>query len=521
MPPRNVLLRNAPLASSGAAIHARADGGGPKSAATMMLRSLIRLAPTLLAAVSLAASPLAAAERSRAPRRAVAQVSGVGSLDQAFARAFAGNPDIQAQRAQVRATRETITQARSAMLPQVSASAYAGVLATRSVLRGTGTNVVDGATLGQRGVALTATQNLFDGWRTQNSVHQAQVLTVSQRLQLDAIEQAVMLDVATTYIAVLTGQALVEAQRTNVGFLSQTLGTTRTRLASGVATPTDVSQAEARLSRGQADLVAAEADLLISRDRFLRLVGAPPASRLTPVRNLERLMPASREASREQAGRSNPAVLAAAERVKAAEAGIRIAQGQLLPQVTLQGQAARDLDLDSGTRRTDSLSLSGRVTVPLYSGGGLESQVRQAQELAGLSRFQLDAARLQARSAAYAGHTAYDSAGATVRAGLAEVRAAEVTVDGMRRQLEAGTRTVTELLNAQQDLIAARSRLIQAQGDRLLATYTVTAALGRLQLPRIGVRAPTPPVVAPRSDLDVRFDAWRDLRPPPVTPARR
>ena len=484
-------------------------------------RPLVYLAP-MLAALLAGAVPAWGAEtgastprETHRARRAAAVPAGVSTLEAALARAFATNPDIQAQRGQVRATRETISQARAGTLPQVSATAYAGVLATRSVLRGNGANVVDGSTVPQRGVALTATQSLFDGWRTPNSVAQAQWLTEGQKQQLRAVEQATLLDVATSYVAVMTGHSLVEVQQRNIAFLSSTLGNARSRLASGVATPTDVSQAEARLSRGQAELSAAQADLLIARDRFARLVGAPAAARLRPMRPLDSLLPPSREASRDIAATGNPAVLAAAEQVRAADAAVRIAQGQMLPQVAIQGQVARDLDLDSGTRRVDSAQMIGRVTVPLYSGGAPESQVRQAQELLGAARLQLDSTRLQARSAAFAGHTAYQNAAATIRAATAEVRAAEVSVDGMQRQVEAGVRTLVELLNAQQDVIAARARLIQAQGDKVVATFAILAATGRLEPARLGIATLVPPVPAPRSDVDVRFDAWRDLRPPP------
>lgn len=466
-----------------------------------------------------------ATQQRPAPRsRPAAAPTGVSSLEAALARAFATNPDIQAQRGQVRASSEGIAQARAAGLPQVSATAYAGVQATRSILRGTPTNTTDGATLGPRGVALIATQSIFDGGRTQNAVIQAQRLTEGQRQQLRAVEQSILLDVATSYVAVLTGYALVDVQRRNIGFLASTLSNARTRLASGVATPTDVAQAEARLSRGQADLSAAEADLQIARDRFARLVGAPAAVQLRPVRPLTALLPQSRETARDLAGTGNPAVLAAMEQVRAADAAVRVAQGQLLPQVSVQGVLARDMDTDTSTRRVDSAQMVGRLTVPLYAGGGPEAQVRQAQELLGAARLQLDSARLQARSAAYAGYTAYLSAGATIRAATTESKAAEVSVDGMQKQVEAGVRTLVELLNAQQDLTIARGRLIQAQGDRIIATFTILAATGRLEPARLGIASLVPagqPVAPPRSDLEVRGDAWRDLRVVPQPDAQR
>ncbi|MCZ8313762.1 TolC family outer membrane protein [Phreatobacter sp.] len=488
--------------------------------------SLIALAVAALAAGFVAPAIAEGTQpRSAQGSRPPAAPVGITTLEAALARAFATNPDIQAQRGQVRATAESIAQARAAGLPQVSATAYAGVLATRETLRGTPTNTINSATVGMRGVGLVATQSLFDGGRTQNSVIQAQRLTEGQRQQLRAVEQSILLDVAASYVAVLTGHALVDVQRRNIGFLNTTLSSARTRLSSGVATPTDVAQAEARLSRGQADLAAAEADLQIARDRFARLVGAPAANQLRPVRSLDALLPSSRDSSRDLAGTGNPAVLAATEQVRAADAAVRIAQGQMLPQLSMQGAVARDLDTDASTRRTDSAQLTGRLTVPLYAGGGPEAQVRQAQELLGAARLQLDSARLQARSAAYAGYTAYLSAGATIRAATTESKAAEVSVDGMQKQVEAGVRTLVELLNAQQDLTIARGRLIQAQGDRIVATFSILAATGRLEPARLGIASLVPagqPVAPARSDWEVRGDAWRDLRvvPPAETPRR-
>ncbi|MGL4290241.1 MAG: TolC family outer membrane protein [Phreatobacter sp.] len=471
------------------------------------------------AATMMAAAPAWAEQRpNRSPQqRARAETGAIGSLAAAFQRAFRTNPDILAQRASVRATQEAIPQARAGLLPQVSATTYAGVLSARSLLSGT-PNTFQSVNLYQRGVALTATQTLFDGWRTQNSVLQAQSQVGSQREQMRAIEQSVMLDVATTYLAVSTGMALVEVQRQNVGFLRETLNTTRTRLASGVATPTDVSQAEARLSRGLADLSSTETDLSIARDRFLRIVGAPPAARLTPVSAVDRLIPGSRDASRDVAGRENPVVLAAISTVKSAESAIRVAQGQMLPQVSLQAQVARDIGIDVSTLRTDSAQLVGRVTVPLYAGGAPESQVRQSRELLGQAQMQLDGARVQSRSAAYAGHAALDNATFTIRAATAEVRAAELTVDGVRKQVDAGLRTLTDLLNAQQDMVNARARLLQASSDRLIASYTILAATGRLELPRLGITQPAVGSPPPQSDLGVRVDAWGELRNPTGAP---
>ncbi|MEI8144918.1 MAG: TolC family outer membrane protein [Alphaproteobacteria bacterium] len=455
---------------------------------------------------------VAQSRQTRTEGRSTAQAGAVDSLNTALQRAFVFNPDIRAQRSALRAAVEQIPQARSAQLPQVSATTYAGVNATTSLFRGN-PNFGSGGTIGQRGVGLAATQNLYDGGKTPNAVWQASSQVTAAREQLRAIEQGILLEVVTTYLATFTGQALVEVQKRNVAFLQETLNTTRTRLGAGVATPTDVSQAEARLSRGRADLNAVETDLSVARDRFTRLVGAMPGN-LRPVSAIDRLLPRNADSARSAASGQNPAVLAAVANVRAAEAAVRISQAQMLPQVNLQAQVSRDYDTEIGTRRIDSAQVVGRVTVPLYQGGGPEAQTRQSRELLGQTQSQLDSARLQARSSAFAGYRAFENATFAVRAATDEVRAASETVEGVRRQQEAGLRTIQELLNAQQDFVSARSRLVLAQSDRLIASYTVLAATGRLEFEVVGIARPRVPDVAAQTDFGVRTDAWRDLRAP-------
>ncbi len=95
--------------------------------------------------------------------------------------------------------------------------------------------------------------------------------------------RACMLDAVTAYMNVLANQSLVDAQRINVAFLRETLNTTRKRLDAGDVTPTDVAQAEARQSRGLADLNATEVALAVSQALYAQVIGAPPGRLVQPA----------------------------------------------------------------------------------------------------------------------------------------------------------------------------------------------------------------------------------------------
>ena len=334
----------------------------------------------------------------------------------------------------------------------------------------------------------------------------------SGREALHNVGQGVLLDAVTAYTNVLANQSLVEAQRTNVAFLQETLGITQRRLRAGDVTPTDTAQAEARLSRGQADLNAAEVNFAISQATYAQVIGNPPGP-LRTADNVDRYLPRSRDDAATLAFKENPAVLAAGFDVDVASTNIRVAESSLLPTVTLQGNVSHSSDDDStlGTFRTDQASIIGQVTAPIYDGGTAASQTRQAKEVTAQSRLVLDQVRSQARTAALGAWVANEGAKVAVTASESEVRAATVALQGVQKEAQGGQRTTVDVLNSEADLIAAKARLIGAQRDRVIASYTLLSAVGRLDVKTLGLNTPD---YLPEVHYHQVRDAWHGLRTP-------
>src|ERR1700744_2659958 len=192
------------------------------------------------------------------------------TLPDALARAYQSSPQLNADRARQRGADENVPQALAGYRPQIAANLSAGMQAVRDTLPG---NIVQGATLKPWTIGVTVTQVLFNGFKTANSVRVAELQVLSGREALRNTGQGVLLDAVTVYMDVLANQALVEAQRTNVDVLREIQATTKRRLDAGDVTPTDTAQAEARLSRGLADLNAAEVTLAISKASYAQVIG--------------------------------------------------------------------------------------------------------------------------------------------------------------------------------------------------------------------------------------------------------
>src|SRR5205809_942011 len=302
------------------------------------------------------------------------------SLPEALARAYQSNPQLNAERARQRATDENVPQALAGYRPQIVASLSVGLQAVRNLLPD---NTIQSATLKPWTIGVTVTQTLFNGFKTANSVRVAELQVQSGREALRNVGQGVLLDAVTTYTNVLANQSLVEAQRSNVAFLRETLGITQRRLNAGDLTPTDTAQAEARLNRGLSDLNAAEVNLAISQATYAQVIGNPP-TQLRPAEAVDRYAPRTREDTISMAFKENPAVTAAGFDVDVASTSIHVAESSLMPTVTVQGSAsrARDTDTSLTTTATDQASIIGQITQPIYDGGTAASQTRQAKEMA-------------------------------------------------------------------------------------------------------------------------------------------
>jgi len=201
------------------------------------------------------------------------------SLPDALAKAYQTNPQLNAERARQRATDENVPQALAGYRPQIVASLSAGLQAVRNLLPD---NTVQSASLKPWTIGVTVTQTLFNGFKTANSVRVAELQVQSGREALRNVGQGVLLDAVTAYTNVLANQSLVTAQRANVAFLKETLGITQKRLNAGDVTPTDTAQAEARLSRGLADLNGRRGRAPPSARRPMPMVIGNPPTVLSP-----------------------------------------------------------------------------------------------------------------------------------------------------------------------------------------------------------------------------------------------
>jgi outer membrane protein len=432
------------------------------------------------------------------------------TLPGALAQAYQTNPQLNAQRAIVRQTDEAVPQALSGYRPRFQASADIGSQYTSVTQTGQGGSVTSRGVTTPRGVGIQGQQTLFNGFQTANRTRAAESQVFAARETLRVLEQTVLLDAATAYMNVLRDTAILEVQRSNVRVLGETLRQTRDRFNVGEVTRTDVAQAQAQLAAGQSNLLTAESNLNTSRATYRRVIGSEPG-RLAPGSPVDRLSPGSLPGAIAAGVNNNPSVTAANYGVDVAQLQVKIAEGVLYPVLTLEGNAQQRYDVQLTIPEQFTSSVVGRLTIPLYQGGTEYSTIRQSKETLGQRRLDLATTRDQARATVVQAWGQHEAARAQIQAAQEQVTASEVALNGVREEARVGQRTTLDVLNAQQALVNARVTLVTAQRDRVVASYNLLAAVGRLSPQVLGLGTQ---IYDPMVHYQQVRDAWGGVRTP-------
>ena len=433
------------------------------------------------------------------------------TLESALAQAYRNNPSLNAQRASMRAIDEGVPQAVAGYRPRLTWQFDSGYQHFESnTLSAGGTFTKTNTNISPRGGNVGLVQTLYNGQRTGNLTRQAESTVLSGRETLRNTVQTVLLDAATAYMNVLRDTAILDLQRRNVQVLQEQLKQTRDRFNVGEVTRTDVAQSESRVAAAQSQVLSAEANLKASQAAYRRIIGVEPIG-LRAAMPVDRLSPQSLEAAIAAGVGVHPTVTSAQYTVDTALYAVKAAEGSLYPTVTAEATVQKRWDLAPGTMDQLTGTVLGRVNVPIYQGGAEYSVIRQAKETLGQRRIELDVQRDQVRASVVQGWATLQATKAQIIAAQAQVTATEVALNGVREEARVGQRTTLDVLNAQQELVNARVSLVTAQRDRVVASFTLLAAVGRL----------APQVLALKTeDYDPRVhyhqvrDKWFGVRTP-------
>lgn len=410
-------------------------------------------------------------------RKAVApsqvQPSG-GSMDEALKAAYTTNPAIGAERARLRALDERVPQARALSMPQIGATAsYGNKLGDSSI----STKASD---VNPYAYGLKITQPLFRGFRTLNALDAAEASVMAGRAALADREQTLLLDTVDAYSTVVRERKILKLREDNVRILRSVLSQTQTGFQGGDLTKTDISQAQARLVAGEAELARARAMLAEAENNFERLVGHKPPAKLQEPTVAVSLLPQTKEAALGRAQSVNPKLTQAQYLSKAAEAERKVAQGEFLPTINLEASWQRAHAQQSAVYTETERTVFVRLTAPIFTGGADFSKVREARATETQRKLEAQDAQRLVAAASLSSYDQYLSAVQRIALVQRQVVASQEAAKGTRLEFSINRRKIVDVLNAQDEVVQAKIALESARYEKTIAAYALIANTGTL-----------------------------------------
>ena len=406
--------------------------------------------------------------------------AGAESLREALVKAYQTNPTITGARAGQRATDENVPIARSRGLPGISVSSSYNEfvkVAANSFL----------APARQLSANASISVPIYQGGSVINSTRAAETRVIAGQDGLRDTEASVFSQVVAAYMNVIRDSAIVALNQKQVGVLRTNLEATRDRFQIGDLTRTDVAQSESRLALAQGQLEQVQSSLIASKESYIQLIGSAPAE-LDPPPPLPNL-PGSADIATTVALDSNPALAAAKNRVVASNYDVKAARAGRLPQISAVGQESYANFLGSlgsvggamiPTAQTQTSTTVGlQATIPIFQGGGPGARVRQAQALASQQIETLTATERNIIAQTRSAYAAWQASNLQIASFEAAVSANALSLEGVRAENSVGTRSILDILNAEQELLNAQTNLISARRNAYVAGFSLLAVMGK------------------------------------------
>jgi outer membrane protein/protease secretion system outer membrane protein len=409
--------------------------------------------------------------------------SNVMDLKQVYQAALEQDSNIRASRAAADSGRERLPQARAGLMPQVSASAgrsFNDLNTTAPNILGTPVTTNDKYFSDNRTVQLRQPLMNMQRWL---QFQQAKSLVEASEANLDRDLQNLVVRVSGAYFETLMADEQLELVQAQIKTYTALVDASQKGLAAGSGTRTDVDDAKARLDMAKAQELEARQNQDLTR-RQLELLINQPVSQIAKL-NVAALQlslpePANLDDWTRKAEETSPEIKAMQARVDAARREVSKSQAGHLPTLDAVAQWSNSgsENITRVNSRYENKTLGLQLNIPLYSGGYVNSTIRQAVAEQTRAEETLEALRRDLGVRVHKEYRGVTEGVLRVRALEQAARSAEQMMKSTQMSLKAGARTQLDVLNAQQQYTLALRDLAQARMVYLLSKVRLASLVG-------------------------------------------
>ena len=404
------------------------------------------------------------------------------SLLDSLQSAYLKNSKLNAERANMRASREEKREAISEFLPTVTISGY------RSSQDNTKGNNAD-SYLEPEEQSLLVEQKIFQGF---SGVANLQKKRKGQKLgefKLKKVEQEILLEAAKAHTELLLNRKKVNINLMNIDLLERQVETDQNRLERGEINLTDLAQSESSLAGATAALIVAQNDLVTSRTNFERIIGKKPTENIKEIKEINLNLPKSLAAAYSISNSENPNFQIALLEYEQSKLDVTIASSELSPSATISYKIAEQDNISSTVQERTQETVTATATWRLFAGGSNAFNLRKFQEIKNQKELLLQDRKKTTETEVANAWSSYQSSKSVLDSIRSQVKAAEIANEGITLEYESGRgRTTLEVIQSRSILLNSRINLASAEKNFLISQINLLAAVGRLTAKQLNLK---------------------------------
>jgi len=409
--------------------------------------------------------------------------SKANTLLESLQSAYLNNSKLNAERASMRASREEKREAVSEFLPSVTVSGYDAEIENTNPLGESDTSFRPSEQ------SILVEQKIFQGF---GGVANLQKKRQGQKLaefKLKKTEQEILLEAAKAHTELLLNREKVNINLTNVDLLERQVETDFNRLEKGEISLTDLSQSESSLAGANAQLIAAQNDLITSKANFEKVVGIKPTENIEKVNQINLNIPESLATAYKISTLENPDLQIALMEFDKSKSDLVIAASEFSPSATLSYKIAEQEDLSATVKERTQQTVTATASWPLFAGGKNAFNYRKHQEIKNQKELLLEEEKKTTETNVANAWSSYQSSKGVLDSTRAQVKAAEIANEGITLEYESGTsRTTLEVIQSRSILLNSKINLASSERNFLISQFNLLSAVGRLTAKNLNLK---------------------------------
>ena len=394
--------------------------------------------------------------------------------------AYLNNPKLNAERANMRASKEEKRESVSEFLPSVTISGYV------SEQNNSGDSSSNFKPSEQ---ALEIEQKIFQGFSGVSNLRKKMYGQNLAEFKLKKIEQETLLAAAKAHTDLLLNRKKVNINLMNIDLLERQVETDQNRLEKGEINLADLAQSESSLAGASAELIAVQNELVTSKANFEKIIGKKPSENIQEIKETNLRLPESLVAAYNISNSENPDLQIAMLEYKQSEMDVAIAGSELSPSATLSYKIAEQDNVSATVKDRTSQTLKATASWPLFAGGSNLFGLRKAQELRNQKELLFQDSKKTIKTNVASAWSNYQFSKSVLDSIKTQVKAAEIASEGISLEYESGgSRTTLEVIQSRTILWDSRINLATSEKDFLVSQFSLLSAVGRLTAKQLNLK---------------------------------